>query len=477
MALSYQQVVSDGALSSLLISLDYADRSEIHPVFDDGLSHAWSWVGSSGKQLTFNPPIPHGVTVTILRKTAIATARHKFAGGAQFKAKAVDEAIAQLLSAIQELKESSSGAGPASLVPWENIIGGPAAVAAYADAAAAAAAELARITAETYADGVVTEAEARAVAVAATEAELAETMAKAYADGLVTAEETRAIADAAAKAEAARVAAIAAAAADATAKANAAAAAAQVAAAADATAKANLATVTANAYADGVVDAEEARAIADATAKANAARAAAEAAAAADATAKANAAALTAQWSGVSGAGKPQDYATVGAQFGVNISGQINSGNVATYVAPGTMGTSQLVPGAAALVYKHTYGLTSLSVGHGTTTNLILDFVLTESTPVEITFTATCGNGDGPADAHLAVQSNLNGWGWVDLVPGQLLPLTYSDGASASRIVNVAFADLYTIPAGTIMIRTNVWTGSPGSWINNSTLRVGVIKR
>ena len=62
------------------------------------------------------------------------------------------------------------------------------------------------------------------------------------------------------------------------------------AAAVDAQARATLARVTAEAYADGIVTAEESRAIADATTKANAAQSAAIAAAAADATAKANAA-------------------------------------------------------------------------------------------------------------------------------------------------------------------------------------------
>ena len=65
-----------------------------------------------------------------------------------------------------------------------------------------------------------------------------------------------------------------------------AAAAAIVTAATAAQTKADLAQVTAEAYADGIVTAEEARAIADATAKANAAQAAAETAAAIDAAAK-----------------------------------------------------------------------------------------------------------------------------------------------------------------------------------------------
>jgi hypothetical protein len=89
--------------------------------------------------------------------------------------------------------------------------------------------------------------------------------------------------------------ALAAAAADATAKANAAQAAAELAAQNYADAQDALAVTTANAYADGIVTAEESRAIADAQAKADAAQTAAIAAAAADATAKANAAQAAAE--------------------------------------------------------------------------------------------------------------------------------------------------------------------------------------
>jgi hypothetical protein len=173
---------------------------------------------------------------------------------------------------------------------------------------------------------VISAAQAAAEAYALARANAADTAARAYADGIVDAEEARAIADADAKASAAQAAAIAAASADATSKANAA----QSAAQAYALAQANAADTSARAYADGVVDAEEARAIADADAKATAARIAAEAAAAADATAKANVAALTATWSGVSGAGKPADNATVGGTFGVNISGQAGTGDIAS---------------------------------------------------------------------------------------------------------------------------------------------------
>lgn len=50
----------------------------------------------------------------------------------------------------------------------------------------------------------------------------------------------------------------------------------------------------------------------------------------------------TALWGGVSGAGKPQDNATVGAAFGVNISGQISASNVSTYIAGAAIGVAQI---------------------------------------------------------------------------------------------------------------------------------------
>ena len=94
-------------------------------------------------------------------------------------------------------------------------------------------------------------------------------------------------------------------------------------------ATAALAEVTAKAYADGIVSDEEARAIADAQAKADAAQSAAES----YAQSAADVAATTATWSGVSGTDKPDDNATVGATFGVNIQGQITPSNSEVYIA------------------------------------------------------------------------------------------------------------------------------------------------
>lgn len=117
MPYSYQSAVSDGTLSTLLLTIDYADRSEISVTFDDDIAHSWSWVGVSEKQLSFSPAIPNGVTVLVLRQTDIEDSRHLFATGARFSASAVDQNFQQLLAAAQELRElATGGVGPIALL-------------------------------------------------------------------------------------------------------------------------------------------------------------------------------------------------------------------------------------------------------------------------------------------------------------------------------------------------------------------------
>lgn len=58
----------------------------------------------------------------------------------------------------------------------------------------------------------------------------------------------------------------------------------------------------------------------------------------------------TATWGGVSGAGKPEDNATVGAEFGKNISGKIDPGNSTTYIDDLAISTGHLANGAATVV-------------------------------------------------------------------------------------------------------------------------------
>jgi len=82
-----------------------------------------------------------------------------------------------------------------------------------------------------------------------------------------------------------------------------------------------------------------------------------------------NSAASTAVWGNVSGGGKPQDYATYGATFGTNISGQITPDNASTFIANASIntlriaGNSVTVAASAAGTGTQTVYLNSLAGG------------------------------------------------------------------------------------------------------------------
>ena len=106
MAYSYQSVVSNGTLTNLLLTIEYGSRSEISVYFNGTPTSAWSWVGTTEKQITFSPAVPNGTTVLVRRATALQAPKHVFSTGAQFKAQAVDDNTSQLLQAAQEAQES-----------------------------------------------------------------------------------------------------------------------------------------------------------------------------------------------------------------------------------------------------------------------------------------------------------------------------------------------------------------------------------
>ena len=105
MASSYQQAVSDGTLTTLALSINYLDRSEISVLFDDVLTTAWAWVGTSSKTISFTPAVPAGTVVRVIRRTAADDLRHKFTGGAAFSATTLDENLIQALHIAQEAAE------------------------------------------------------------------------------------------------------------------------------------------------------------------------------------------------------------------------------------------------------------------------------------------------------------------------------------------------------------------------------------
>lgn len=109
MALSTQRAVSDGTLSTLLLSIDYLDRSEISVYFNEvqAADGTWAWVGTTATQINFTPAVPYGVEVLVKRTTDTSAPRNVFANGAQFTSKTLDENTRQALHAAQEMQEGS----------------------------------------------------------------------------------------------------------------------------------------------------------------------------------------------------------------------------------------------------------------------------------------------------------------------------------------------------------------------------------
>ena len=103
---STQQTVSSGSLSTLALSIEYLDRSEISVYINDLLSSAWSWTTPTSKAIQFtDAPLPLGTTVLVRRVTDASAVRHSFTGGAQFTYKTLDEDFAQILHIAQEALE------------------------------------------------------------------------------------------------------------------------------------------------------------------------------------------------------------------------------------------------------------------------------------------------------------------------------------------------------------------------------------
>ena len=201
----------------------------------------------------------------------------------------------------------------------------------------------------------------------------------------------------------------------------------------------------------------------------------------AGAQAKADAAAITATWAGVSGAGKPEDNATVGAQFGVNISGQITAGTAGTYVADKALGTPQLADYAATATYKSTAGQTLVTAAPGwwTTTNLIIVGAQPDVT-VEIEYTGVLGRvaGSGPVSLELMIQYQLSGGrgAWVDMLPAAY-PVAFNDSVSSSYLVLYSYADLLRVPAGSdVYLRVNV-RSNDNCYVDKTIFKVTVIKK
>lgn len=116
MAYSTQEVVSDGTLTLLDISIGYFEREDI-TVYFDGVPNAypWAWVGTTQHTIEFVPAVPAGVVVLLRRDTDIDQPRHIFSLGAQFTSQSLDEAILQVLRIAQEAREGGWGESTSEL--------------------------------------------------------------------------------------------------------------------------------------------------------------------------------------------------------------------------------------------------------------------------------------------------------------------------------------------------------------------------
>src|SRR5690606_30935712 len=70
----------------------------------------WEWFGSNDKTVVFDPAIPDGVVVQLVRRTALDAPLHQFSLGAAFLAGSVDENFAQMLRIAQEAVEQTGQA-------------------------------------------------------------------------------------------------------------------------------------------------------------------------------------------------------------------------------------------------------------------------------------------------------------------------------------------------------------------------------
>lgn len=110
MASSTQEVVSDGTLVVLDLSIQYLDRSEISVFYDSipAPSESWEWVGTTEHRIAFTPAVPVDVVVLVRRTTIITKLRHEFSNGAAFTATTLDEDLTQVLHIAQEASEAGA---------------------------------------------------------------------------------------------------------------------------------------------------------------------------------------------------------------------------------------------------------------------------------------------------------------------------------------------------------------------------------
>lgn len=109
MANSLMQIVSDGSLSTVPLTIRFLEQSHIKVFINNvelpGGGYSFVWDGAS--TITISPVVAAGAEVSILRKTPANEVLHDFQAGAVFSEVSVDENFLQDLFLLQEASEQS----------------------------------------------------------------------------------------------------------------------------------------------------------------------------------------------------------------------------------------------------------------------------------------------------------------------------------------------------------------------------------
>ncbi|UOW66275.1 tail fiber protein [Aeromonas phage vB_AspA_Bolek] len=109
MANSLMQIISDGSLSTIPLTIKFLEQSHIKVFVNnvelpDG-TYTFAWSGAT--TITITPAVALGVEVSIRRKTPADAMLHDFQAGAVFSETSVDENFQQELFLLQEASEQS----------------------------------------------------------------------------------------------------------------------------------------------------------------------------------------------------------------------------------------------------------------------------------------------------------------------------------------------------------------------------------
>lgn len=103
MSFSIQRAVSDGTLDTIVLSIEYFDKTDISVFVDDVLlpdgTYTWAW---DGLDIKITPAVANGSEVLVRRTTKFDDMYHNFDDGAVFNDTTMDDNFRQLLFIFQE---------------------------------------------------------------------------------------------------------------------------------------------------------------------------------------------------------------------------------------------------------------------------------------------------------------------------------------------------------------------------------------